>query len=169
MVQYTGMHTNTLAFVTHLLDTLITAQLRSWLFGGWAEEAWAIIPPRPHQDIDLLYPAPDFIALDQFIATSTHITEIRAKRFSHKRAVMYHNVMVEWLLLEPCTSGYVTHFFDGRHRFHWRHEALTNVRGSDGHRVDIASQDSLVAYRQQREFEARVRAYHAYLAHQESA
>jgi len=36
----------------------------TWLFGGWAEELPGIAGPRPHDDLDLLYPAEDFAAAD---------------------------------------------------------------------------------------------------------
>jgi hypothetical protein len=102
------MKINTFSFVNHLLHTLAAAHTRSWLFGGWAEEVWGVIAPRPHNDIDLLYPAADFGTLDQFIGTNPSMAEILAKRFSHKRAVMYHDVMVEWFLLESHGTGYAT-------------------------------------------------------------
>ncbi len=159
------MKINTFSFVNHLLHTLAAAHTRSWLFGGWAEEVWGVIAPRPHNDIDLLYPAADFGTLDQFIGTNPSMAEILAKRFSHKRAVMYHDVMVEWFLLESHGTGYATHFFDGKHSFYWPDGSLTQVRGLDGQHVDVASRDALTAYRQQ--VEARVQAYQAYLTHQE--
>ncbi len=160
------MSTNTLCFVTRLLAALDAAHVPSWLFGGWAEEVWGVIPPRPHNDIDLLYPAANFVALDQLISVTPTMTEIHAKRFSHKRAIMYHDVMVEWLLLQSSGLGYATHFFDGRHSFDWPSGTLTQTRLLDGQLVNVASPDALAAYRQQ--LDARSQAYRAYLAHDES-
>lgn len=161
-----SMRTNTVSFVTDLLPTLATAHVRSWLCGGWAEEVWGVIAPRSHTAVDRLYPAAHFVALDQLIMPTTSMTESRAKRFSHTRAVMYHDVMVEWLLIASCASRYVTNFFDGRPTFYWSPELLTQVRGPASQLIDVASRDALAVYRLQ--FEARVQAYQAYLAHQAS-
>ena len=73
--------------------------------------------PRPHCDIDLLYPAQNFQDLDQWLSTtSCEYFPIEAKRFSHKRAILYQQIMVEVFLLESQDGKYITNFFDGTYR-----------------------------------------------------
>jgi hypothetical protein len=52
---------NTLTFALMLMQRLARAQIETWLAGGWAEELRELSSPRPHQDVDLLYPAANFI------------------------------------------------------------------------------------------------------------
>lgn len=94
------------------------------------------------------------------------MVEIRAIHFSHKRAIMYHDVMIEWLLLESLATSHVTHFFDDKHTFYWPEGTFTQTNGPDGQLIDIASRHALATYRQQ--FVAREQAYQAYLAQQDS-
>jgi hypothetical protein len=120
-----------------------------WVFGGWAEELWQLAPPRPHNDIDLLYPAPDFGALDLWIAGTPGITEIRAKRFSHKRAVVYRDVMIEWILVEQDESGSLTRFFDGAHTIRWPDDTFARRLQAGGQSLRVASPAALQHYRRE--------------------
>lgn len=79
---------HTFDFVLGIIRRLAQAQLSTWLFGGWAEDLWGLCFPRPHQDVDLLYPAANFVQLDQWLARTPDLTDIPAKRFSHKRAFL---------------------------------------------------------------------------------
>ncbi len=83
-------NTNNLEFVFDVIDILNKQKIRTWLFGGWAEELQGIISPKIHKDIDLLYPAHDFDDLDKlFLNKNLEIKEIKAKHFNHKRAFFY--------------------------------------------------------------------------------
>jgi len=92
---------NTLTFVLTLMQRLARAQIETWLAGGWAEELRDLSLPRPHQDVDLLYPAANFHHVDQWLAGTNEFSEITTKRFSHKRALLSEQVMIEMILLEP--------------------------------------------------------------------
>jgi hypothetical protein len=76
-----------------------------------------LVLPRPHVDVDLLLRADSFSALDQFLpsAESYGWSQIKAKRFAHKRAFLAQSVMVELTLVE---SGLVTRFW-GDVPFYW--------------------------------------------------
>jgi hypothetical protein len=156
------MHTRPLLFdVLRLLDQ---AGLQTWLAGGWAEELRGLCPPRPHNDIDLLYPAESFARVDAFLRSrgqaacgqtacgqtaGQNVEEIQAKHFSHKRAMQFAGVMVELLLVQPAEQGCITSFFDGRYRFPWPadvFEAPLLVEGSG--LLRIASKNALLAYRE---------------------
>jgi hypothetical protein len=92
-------------FVLALMSRLSQAQIMTWLFGGWAEEMWGIFPPRHHRDVDLLYPAPGFAYLDQWLAQAADLAVIPEKKFSHKRAFLLEGIMVEVILLESGKTG----------------------------------------------------------------
>jgi hypothetical protein len=57
-------------FLKNVLQTLQDDQLVVWLFGGWAEELHGLSVPRPHGDVDLLCPAPDFRKIDSFLQSN---------------------------------------------------------------------------------------------------
>jgi hypothetical protein len=152
---------NSLAFLLDCIQRFADAGIATWVAGGWAEELWGLIDPRPHGDIDLLYPAHDFTALDRTIASHSDLCEIVPKRFSHKRAILLHGVMIELFLLEPLDAGYATNFFDGRCSLHWPADALGWRTTATGVRVPVALPHALRAFRQH--FPAHQRAYHAYV------
>jgi hypothetical protein len=154
------MENNTLQFVRETMRSLSAAGVRSWLFGGWAEELHGLSAPRLHHDLDLLYPAEDFHRLDMFIRTGVkmgEIAEIASKRFGHKRAYERNGVMVEVLLLRPTPEGYVTDFFS-RHRFSWPNGTLDDITGNPG--LPIASAAALRLYREQHTFIQKAFAHH---------
>jgi hypothetical protein len=82
----TDHHNNTFDFVLGIMHRLAHAQIATWLGGGWAEELREIYPARSHRDVDLVYPAPNFDRLDQWLAHSPDLSNIPAKHFFHKRA-----------------------------------------------------------------------------------
>ena len=125
---------------------LSAAGVETYLFGGWAEELLGLCPPRPHHDVDLLYPAEDFSLVDNFLLDGQpEIEEVAAKRFVHKRAFIYGGVMVEILLLKPDASGYTTTFFD-RYSFYWPADTLSGIT-LDGKPLRLASAAALSKYR----------------------
>lgn len=154
----------TFDFVLRIMHRLVQAQLVTWLSGGWAEELWRLSRPRPHQDVDLLYPASSFAHLDHWLAQTPDLTAIPAKRFAHKRAFLCEDILIEVVLLEPDEKGgYLTNFFGGRYQLAWPPDPLRVLFVSD-HRVPIASEEALRLYRQQHHLVAE--AYQTYLRQQ---
>jgi len=141
------MSANTLPFVLTLLERFEVARLPVWLFGGWAEEVWNISAPRVHRDIDLLYVAATFDALDQYIDRTSAVTEIRAKRCSHKRAVLYQGVMIEFILVEPHIEGHRTRFFTNLYELIWPRDLLDYQLAIHTQVVPVASKAALEIYR----------------------
>jgi len=139
------MHGNDLAFVRQTMGLLETAGIRTWLFGGWAEELLDLSPPRQHHDVDLLYPAADFAVADAFLPACQDMSEITAKHLAHKRAFVRNSIMTELILVRPAPGrGYVTDF-GSRLRFRWPDNLLATR--ADGLRV--ASAEALRSYRAQ--------------------
>ena len=138
---------NDVYFLSTTLDILRKAQINTWVFGGWAEELWAIAEPRSHNDIDLLYPAENFDCLDTFILAEPDFIEIEAKRFSHKRAVLRDGIMIEFFLVQSTGSNLFTAFFNGQAIFDWPSDILSYTRPVGNHAVNVASQQALIAYR----------------------
>ena len=137
----------TFDFVLGIMGRLAQAQIATWLSGGWAEELRGMCPPRPHRDVDLLYPAPHFARLDQWLARTADLSAIPAKQFSHKRAFLCEHIMIEVVLLEPeQKGGYLTNFFNRRYQLTWPHNTLSllSVRDQD---VPVASDEALRLYR----------------------
>lgn len=139
------MDSNDLPFVRTTMTMLSAAGIRTWLFGGWAEELRRVIQPRPHHDVDLLYPASDFRIVDRHLLENDSIEEITLKRFPHKRAFERAGAMVELFLLQGDEdSGYFTDFW-GNNRYHWPSGALPNdpVEG-----LSVASAAAVADYRE---------------------
>lgn len=86
--------------VKRVMDLLDRHGIVTWLFGGWAEELHGLVDPRPHGDIDLLYPADDLSVVDRLL-TRGAVAEIAAKRLPHKRAFVFEGTMTEILLVHP--------------------------------------------------------------------
>jgi len=138
---------NTLDFVCSVMRCFAEAQIMTWLFGGWAEELWQMSSPRPHRDIDPLYPAQNFQQLDRWISTtSCNLLPIEAKRFSHKRAMLYQQIMIEIFLLEPQVGAYVTNFFNGTYQVNWPSDTLTSLPLQRG-QIAVASRQALQLHR----------------------
>jgi hypothetical protein len=151
---------NTLTFVLTFMQCLARAQIETWLAGGWAEELRDLSSPRPHRDVDLLYPATNFHQVDQWMASTKELSEITAKRFLHKRALLYEQVMIEILLLEPQEGRHVTSFFDGRYHLIWPDDTLSFLQGWE-QPLPVASPQALSLYR--REHQHIEEAFQAYL------
>ena len=141
------MAENSLSLLTDLVGALTKAGIRTWLFGGWAEELFGVRPPGPHRDIDLLYPAEDFRPLDKFLRARGDVEEVRAKRFSHKRAFQWQGVLVEVLLVRREGAGLVTSFFDA-YQFLWPPDALSGIVRLPSGECGAASPAALRLYRE---------------------
>lgn len=151
----------TFDFVLEIMHRLAQAQIATWLCGGWAEELWGLCYPMPHQDIDVLYPATNFMQLDKWLARTPDFLDIPAKRFSHKRAVLCRDIMIEVILLESVEGGgYLTNFFNQRYQLVWPHDTLSLLFVRD-QEVPVASVEALRLYRQQHRSVAA--AYQTYL------
>jgi hypothetical protein len=131
---------NDLAFVRRVLALLHDAGVDAWVFGGWAAELLGLAPPRPHQDVDLLYPAETFERVDAAIG-ELGLAEIEGKRFPHKRAFVLDGVMVELFLVKSDRYGQYTEFW-GRVRHDWPADLLGTVDG-----VRVASAAGLASHR----------------------
>lgn len=141
------MSENSLQLLAGVVKALADGQIRTWIFGGWAEELSGLRPPGPHLDIDLLYPAHDFAALDEFLRAHPAADEVRPKRFPHKRAFRWHGVLVEVILVRPEPEGYITDFFD-THRFSWPPDVLLHTVLLPWARLPAASPTALRLYRE---------------------
>ena len=145
------MSGNTLGFLLPVIHLFKESDLSVWLFGGWAENLWQITPGRIHNDIDFMYPATTFEYLDRFVAQTYDFQEIAAKRFSHKRAILYQDVMFEFILVQGNNEGYFTDFFSGRHRLAWPVDVFDNRASFPEYNIPIASVQALTIYRQHHE------------------
>lgn len=111
-------------FVRATMDWLRSRGVDTWLFGGWADELRGTIPPRPHQDVDLLYPADNFDLVDELLGS---LDEIVAKRFPHKRAFERDGTMIELMLVQSDERGHYTSFWNS-YRHDWAADAFPDDR-----------------------------------------
>ncbi|MEV6266136.1 hypothetical protein AB0L64_03155 [Kribbella sp. NPDC051936] len=130
--------TNDLAFVRDAVGRLEGAGVRTWLFGGWASELLGLSLPRAHQDLDLLYPADNFEAVDGYLE-SGDVREIVAKRLPHKRAFEVDGIRVELFLVQP---GPYTDFWGAT-----RHTWPANVFDVEAGGFRVASAMALLEFR----------------------
>ncbi len=129
---------NDLPFVLRAVDLLAEGGLSAWVFGGWAEELRGLVPPGPHRDLDLLYPAPSFERLDAFFLAE-RLDEVGDDR-SYARAFSFGGITVELLLVRRDADGWFTDFRGGRHR--WPADVFERAA-----RPPVASESALVSYR----------------------
>jgi len=142
------MSVNSLSFLLTTIKSLEADAHPVWVFGGWAEELWKITKPRVHVDIDFLYPAATFEDLDRYIARTNEFQEIQSKRFSHKRAILSEQVMIEFLLVQRSDGTYFTDFFSGQFHLEWPADLFWHRINISGHDLQIASKQALMLYRQ---------------------
>ncbi len=114
---------NDLVFVRETMSRLDAAGVRTWLFGGWAEELLGLTTPREHHDVDLLYPAADFSLADTFIAAHGRLLEITQKRHAHKRAFLRQGIMIELTLVGAVAADFTTEFW-GENSYVWPADLL---------------------------------------------
>lgn len=112
--------------------------IRTWLFGGWAEELHGLAAPRDHHDIDLLYPAVSFVLVDQFMRRGK-VQEIVAKHLPHKRAFASDGVMTEIIIVQP---GLNTAFWNQK-RYSWPPDVFDHHHSG----IRLASPAALAGYR----------------------
>ena len=110
---------NTLETLVAVFDMLTAHDASCDIFGGWAEELLQVSRPRIHGDIDLVHRAPTFAAIDIAIAhLASKVREIPEKRFLHKRAFVFREVLCEIILVRDSDTQPVTHYW-GDVAFHW--------------------------------------------------
>lgn len=129
---------NNLAHVVQVMTLLEEHGVTTWLFGGWAEELHGLIAPRDHLDVDLLYLGTDFELVDHFIQQGG-VSEIVEKRFPHKRAFVFAEVMTEIILVQPDLST----TFGERKRYTWPSNTFESIDGP----ILLASPSALASYR----------------------
>jgi aminoglycoside-2''-adenylyltransferase len=126
---------NDLDYVVGVVEMLAERGVKVWVFGGWAEQLLGLDAPRRHVDLDLLYPAESFAAVDEL-----ELPWIDAKRFPHKRAFAHDGVPVELFLVRRDGRGYYTEMPRGRHR--WPDDVLFGVQG-----LRVASPHAVSSFR----------------------
>jgi Aminoglycoside-2''-adenylyltransferase len=128
------------SLVTAAVSWLESKSISVWIFGGWAEQLRGLCRPRAHRDIDLLYPCQTWDAIDMLIADH-RIEEIVAKRFAHKRAIVWRGTMIE-LFLVRLDGGRPYTLFWNRVRHDWPADALGYVG-----QIPVASAAALHGFR----------------------
>jgi len=126
---------NDLDFVQQVVELLGQRGVKVWVFGGWAEQLLGLDGPRRHVDVDLLYPAESFEAVD-----GLDLPFIPGKHFPHKRAFAHEGVMVELFLVQRDVQGYYTNLPRGR--FRWPRDVLFGIHG-----LRVAGPDAVSGFR----------------------
>ncbi len=126
---------NDVAFVERAVSLLTSQGIDTWVFGGWGEELRGLILPRDHVDLDLLYAAEDWDAVDVL-----DLDWLEGKRFPWKRAFVLEDVAVELFLVQRDDRGWYTQL---QRR---RHDWPENLLGANG-RLPIASTAALASFR----------------------
>jgi hypothetical protein len=126
---------NDLAFVKRAVGLLEAHGIETWIFGGWGEELRGLIRPREHVDLDVLYPAEDWGAVD-----ALPFEWIEGKRFPWKRAFVLEGTMVELFLVERDEHGWYTELKRRRHLW------PENLLATNGE-LRIASTAALASFR----------------------
>lgn len=136
---------NTTQTVTDVLSMLAQLGVTAALCGGWAEQAFGLVGPREHKDIDLVIESDDFSRIDQLFSSGSLQNEIVAKRFAHKRAFVVSGTMVEMYLVQYHANQFVTLFWgDVQHT--WL-DPLATKTWLEGASVRAVTQQNLVRFR----------------------
>ncbi|WP_298938428.1 hypothetical protein [uncultured Ruegeria sp.] len=136
---------NTPKTVRSVLFKLKDLGVSAALCGGWAEEAFGLISPREHKDIDLVVEADDFLAIDRALEAGALQNEIAAKRFAHKRAFMFLDTLVEMYLVQHRADRKVTSFW-GDTEYVW-HDPLVSAVRLDGIIIRAVTPKNLLEFR----------------------
>jgi Aminoglycoside-2''-adenylyltransferase len=112
---------NDLELVHDVVDRLAQDGVHVWVSGGWAEQLLGHQPARQHLDVDLLYPAESWAAVDALDLAWV------GKPQPHRRAFAHEDVLIELFLVRRDAKGHYTDFPDGRHR--WPAGLLWGVHG----------------------------------------
>jgi hypothetical protein len=131
---------NDLSFVLRVVGLLDEARLRTWLFGGWAEELRGLGAPREHSNIDLLYPGRDFDRVDEFFRGSA-AEERPARHHRCSRTFSLEGIGIDLLLVQLSEHGWFSERPGGR--FNWPADVFAT-----GGRVPVASEAALATYRE---------------------
>lgn len=107
-----------LGFLSTILTRLQSVGLDVVVFGGWAEELSRLRQPGVHSDVDLLYFSDGFAPVDRLVSAAPDLSEIREKRFPHKRAFVHLGLRVELFLVSRDEQGLFT-LFRGTRRYRW--------------------------------------------------
>jgi hypothetical protein len=126
---------NDLAFVERVQALLLARGVETWVFGGWGEELRGLISPRPHADVDLLYPGEAWDEVD-----SLPLDWITAKDRPWKRAFVLDGVVVELFLVRRDAAGWYTTLARRVHRW------PDNLLSTNG-KLRVASTAALASYR----------------------
>jgi hypothetical protein len=126
---------NDLDFVYDVVERLAEDGIHVWVFGGWAEQLLGIADPRRHVDVDLLYPADSFAAVDRL-----KLPWVGSQPSVHKRAFAHEGVLVELVLARRDDRGHYTDFPGGRHR--WSPDLLWGVHG-----LRVVGPQAILGYR----------------------
>ena len=139
---------NSIRLVAKSVGLLAEGGMSCHVFGGWAEEMLGLRPAGSHKDIDLIYCAPDFTDLDEWLRRDRPaLTEVVGKRFAHKRAFMLDGVMCEVLLVTGSARCPVTLFW-GDVPFFWSAPLLHECPvESDGVLFSVVSAANVRGYR----------------------
>jgi aminoglycoside-2''-adenylyltransferase len=122
-------------FVARVVKMLASKGVDTWIFGGWAEELRGLINPRPHVDIDLLYPQEDWTIVD-----GLSLDWIDGKRLPWKRAFRLEGITVELFLVQYDAAGWYTQL--ERRRHNWPANVFSDTRI-----VPVVSTAALASYR----------------------
>ena len=133
---------NDVAFVERTIALLAARRIDTWVFGGWGEELRGLAKPRAHADVDLLYPAEDWQAVD-----ALYLDWVRTKRRPWRRGFVLEGTVVELFLVQRDQRGWYTQLARRRH------EWPENVFASTG-RIPVASTAALATYRHSYRVEA---------------
>lgn len=139
------------ATVSDVMSLLADHGVRCALFGGWAKELLGLRAPGPHRDIDLVHEGNDFSAVDRLLdASPDDLRQVREKRFHHKRAFLYRDVLCEILLVQS-SGGVPFTWFWGDTRFVWHAPLLADAPVLIvGRAVDVVSPHNLLKYQHER-------------------
>jgi hypothetical protein len=135
---------NTKEMLSAALRDLRAQGLACDLFGGWAEELLGLREPWAHGDIDLIYRGESLAAFD---AVGDRFSPVPQKRFHHKRAFLFRNILCEIVLVQDAEARPVTHYW-GDVPFHWE-QPLLHPRAIDlcGEPVTVVSAENLHRHR----------------------
>jgi hypothetical protein len=129
-----------LCTLTAVLSWLERRSISVRVFGGWGEQLRGLSRPRAYGEIDLLYPAETWDAIDKLIADDW-VKEIIGKRFAHKRAIVWQGMIVELFLVRLDDRRPYTLFWN-RVRHDWPADLLGYVGD-----IPVASAAALGGYR----------------------
>lgn len=139
-------NSNTIETLAALLRHIRVQGLSCDVFGGWAEELLGLREPWDHRDIDLAYQGDSLAAFD---AITSGFSPVPLKRFHHKRAFLFRDVLCEILLIQDAESRPVTHYW-GDVPFYWDqpllHPDAVDVYGES---VTVVSPENLRRHRHQ--------------------